>query len=143
MDIGSLFRWWSGTADQVVVVNVDDFFGLIGVREGNGPVGADCFVVVHGALIVTVVLTGRADHWKEAAFTDSVDDGFNNHAYVVACCFRQEPDTAACFVWQGANDFVGAGRIKAEQGSVFAFHRVQNRDLGVAFFFPIGVLNQL
>lgn len=33
-----LLRWWSGTADQVVVVDVNYFFGLISVGERNGPV---------------------------------------------------------------------------------------------------------
>src|SRR5580765_2914399 len=80
----------TGTADQVIVVDVDHFLGLVLGSEWNGPVRPRDLVIIDRAFVVAAMMPGRADHRVEAAFSQAVDDRFDDDAHVVAGDFGDE-----------------------------------------------------
>lgn len=75
---------WASTADQVIVVDVNDVFDLISVAERNRPATADRLLEVDGTLIVTAVELGWTDHRVEATFAQTIDDWLDDDANIVS-----------------------------------------------------------
>ena len=136
----SLLNRRSGTSNQMVFVDVDDFHRLIRMAERNRPVGSNGFVVVDRAFVVTVMQATWANQRINFAFIQPIDHRFHDDSDVVELCFLEERKATGGRVRQRSHDLIFTRRVDAEH---VAFDRIKHRRAVVAFLSPQFVFDQL
>ncbi len=138
-----LWNRWARTANQVVFIDVDNFHRLVDVCEWNGPVSSNRLVVIDRALVVTVMQSAGTDERIDFAFVETIHERFHDNLDIVHGRFLEESKSSGTRFRHGPNDLVLAGIVNAEDRSVLAFHRVEDRHAIVSLIFPELVFHTL
>ena len=91
----SLLNRRSGTSNQMVFVDIDNFDRLIRMAERDRPIGSNRFVVVDRAFVVTVMQATWAHQRINFTVVQPIDHGFHDDSDVVVLCFLEKREAAS------------------------------------------------